>query len=168
LIGSNVRKEQPIANLRLRKAAVNNNAQISFINPRKYKFNYPLANNLSVAQQDMVAELSAVASAVYQLTGSAVPANIADAVSKPTVNETHAAIAKQLNDAKFATVLLGNIAHMHPQFSALRALAAAIASETGSTFGYLTDGCKCCWCMVGRVRFPRSWCRWCHGTGCLR
>jgi NADH-quinone oxidoreductase subunit G len=29
LIGSNVRKEQPIANLRLRKAAVNNNAQIS-------------------------------------------------------------------------------------------------------------------------------------------
>ena len=29
LVGSNVRKEQPIANLRLRKAAVNNNAQIS-------------------------------------------------------------------------------------------------------------------------------------------
>ena len=30
LIGSNVRKEQPIANLRLRKAVVNNNAQVSF------------------------------------------------------------------------------------------------------------------------------------------
>ncbi|MBE9568373.1 MAG: NADH-quinone oxidoreductase subunit NuoG [Proteobacteria bacterium] len=142
LIGSNVRKEQPIANLRLRKAVVNNNAQISFINTREYEFNYPLANNIAVAQQDLVAELASVASAVYQLTGHPVPENIADAVSKPTVTEAHASIAKQLSDAGSATVLLGNVAHMHPQFSALRALAAAIASETGSTFGYLTDGCN--------------------------
>jgi len=37
-------------------------------------------------------------------------------------------------------VLLGNTASMHPNFSALRALAEAIATETKSVFGYLSEG----------------------------
>ncbi len=139
-IGSNTRKEQPIANLRLRKAAVNNNAQISFLNPRKFVFNYPVANNISVCPQNMVAELAAVAAAVYALTGSKVPANIAVAIKTVNVDATHTAIAKQLKQAETATVILGNIASMHPQFSSLRALAHAVAKETDSCFGYLTDG----------------------------
>lgn len=142
LIGSNVRKEQPIANLRLRKATVNNNAQVSFINPRTYDFNYDVANNIAVAQQNMVAELAAVAAAVYQLCGGSAPATIADAVSSANVSDTHKAIAQQLSEADCATVLLGNIAAAHPQFSALRTLAESIAKATNSTFGYLTDGCN--------------------------
>ena len=142
LIGSNVRKEQPIANLRLRKAAVNNNAQISFVNPRQYDFNFPLANNISVAQQHMVAELAGIVAAVYQLSGNALPKNISAAVAKVAANESHKAIAKQLTDAEVASVILGNSAQMHPQFSVLRVLAEAIARETNSTFGYLTDGCN--------------------------
>ncbi len=142
LIGSNIRKEQPIANLRLRKAAVNNNAQISFVNPREYDFNFPVANNIFVAQQHMVAKLAAIAAAVYQLSGNALPKNISTAVSKVDVNDRHKTIAQQLNDAESSTVLLGNIAEMHPEFSALRVLAEAIAKETNSTFGYLTDGCN--------------------------
>ena len=142
LIGSNIRKEQPIANLRLRKATVNNEAKISFVNPRQYDFNFDVANNISVAQQNMVAELAAIAAASYKLSGNTVPANLADAVKGAKVNDSHEAIARQLSDAEAATVLLGNIASMHPQFSALRSLAEAIAKETNSTFGYLTDGCN--------------------------
>jgi len=142
LIGSNVRKEQPIANLRLRKAAVNNDAQISFINTREYEFNYPVANNISVAQQELVAELSAVAAAAYQLSGNSVPANLSAAIVAAEINDTHKMIAQQLTDAESATVLLGNIANMHPQFSALRVLAEAISTQTNSRFGYLTDGCN--------------------------
>ncbi len=142
LVGSNVRKEQPIANLRLRKATVNNNAKISFVNPRHYDFNFEVANNISVAQQHMVAELVAVAAAVYKLSGNSAPANLADAVKAAKMNDAHKAIAQQLTDAASATILLGNIANMHPQFSALRSLAEAIANETNSTFGYLTEGCN--------------------------
>ena len=142
LIGSNVRKEQPIANLRLRKATLNNNAKISFLNPRHYDFNYDVANNISVAQQNMVAELSAIAAAVYKLSGNSAPANLADAVKAAKVTDVHNEIAQQLSDARSATVLLGNIADMHPQLSALRALGEAIAKETNSTFGYLTEGCN--------------------------
>ena len=140
LVGSNVRKEQPIANLRLRKAAVNNNAQISFVNPRLYDFNYPVANNIAVAQQNMVTELAAIAAAAFKLSGNSAPASISDAVSKAKVGDSHKAIAQQLNDAASATVILGNIAGMHAQLSSLRVLADAIARETGSTLGYLTDG----------------------------
>ena len=138
LIGSNVRKEQPIANLRLRKAVVNNNAQVSFVNTREYDFNYPVANNISVAQQNLVAELVGIAAAAFQLTGSSAPTNIANA----TVKESHKEIAQQLKEAESATVILGNVAQMHPQFSTLRALTEMIAKETNSTFGYLTDGCN--------------------------
>jgi len=142
LVGSNVRKEQPIANLRLRKATVNNNAKISFVNPRHYAFNFDVANNISVAQQNMVAELAAIAAAAYKLSGNSAPANLADAVKSAKVSGTHKDIAQQLTDAESATVLLGNIANMHPQFSALRSLAEAIAKETSSSFGYLSEGCN--------------------------
>ena len=67
---------------------------------------------------------------------------MADAVKGAKVSDSHKAIAQQLSDAEAATVLLGNIASMHPQFSALRSLAEAIAKETNSVFGYLTDGCN--------------------------
>jgi NADH-quinone oxidoreductase subunit G len=142
LVGSNVRKEQPIANLRLRKAAVNHDAKIAFLNPRYYEFNFPVAQNLVVAQQSMVDELAAIAAAVYQLTGNTPPAAIAGIAAAATVSDQHKTIAQQLNDAENAGVILGNIAQMHPQFSAMRTLCAAIASETGSRFGYLTDGCN--------------------------
>ncbi len=142
LIGSNVRKEQPIANLRLRKAVVNNNAQISFLNSRHYDFNYPVANNLVVAQQHMAAELAGITAAVYQLSGNSLPKNISTVVSKAEVSDSHNAIAQQLMDAKSATVILGNSAQMHPQSSALRMLSELIAKQTNSTFGYLSDGCN--------------------------
>jgi NADH-quinone oxidoreductase subunit G len=142
LIGSNVRKEQPIANLRLRKAAVNNNAQVSFLNPRRYEFNFPVANSIAVAQQNMPAELLSIAAAVFQLSGNAAPKNLATSIAKAVIDESHKVIAQQLINAGNASVLLGNIAQMHPQFSALRATAAAIAKETSATFGYLSDGCN--------------------------
>jgi len=142
LIGSNVRKEQPIANLRLRKATVNNNAKISFINPRIYNFNYEVANNIAVAQQNMVAELAAVAAAAYQLSGNSAPANLSSVLGSAEISDSHKAIAQQLTDAESATVILGNIANMHPQLAALRALAEAIAKQTNSAFGYLTEGCN--------------------------
>ena len=47
LIGSNVRKEQPLAALRLRKASLKG-ANISFINPRVYPMNFDPQHNLSL------------------------------------------------------------------------------------------------------------------------
>jgi NADH-quinone oxidoreductase subunit G len=140
LVGSNTRKEQPIANHRLRKAAVNNKAQISFVNAKEFEFNFPLANNIAVAQQQLPHELAAIAAAVFADSGDALPPYIAGAVSLAAPNQAHRTIAQQLKQGENTTVLLGNQAAMHPSFAAIRALAQAIAVQTGSIFGYLSDG----------------------------
>ncbi|NNJ95885.1 MAG: NADH-quinone oxidoreductase subunit G [Gammaproteobacteria bacterium] len=140
LIGSHTRKEQPIINHRLRKAAVNKQAQISFINPRSFDANFPVANNISVAQQHLVHELAAVAAAAYALSGNPAPAYLADVVAKARPQPAHQSLVKQLQQGENSTVLVGSQAAMHPAYAAIRALAEAIAAQTGSIFGYLSDG----------------------------
>ncbi|MDH5611598.1 MAG: NADH-quinone oxidoreductase subunit NuoG [Gammaproteobacteria bacterium] len=140
LIGSNVRKDQPMISHRLRKAVVNNGAQISFINPRTYEFNFPVASNISVAQQRLVNELALIAAAAYKASKNAMAPHLKNILTglKPTVE--HKAIISQLKTAEKSTVLMGNLASMHPNSSVLRALAEAIAIETGSVLGYLSEG----------------------------
>lgn len=135
-----MRKEQPMISHRLRKAAVNNAAQISFVNSRAYEFNFPVASNISVAQQNLAAELALIAAAAYKASKNAMAAHLKKTLTglKPTVE--HKAIVSQLKTAGNSTVLLGNLAAMHPNYSALRALAEAIATETGSVLGYLSEG----------------------------
>jgi NADH-quinone oxidoreductase subunit G len=135
LIGSNVRKEQPIANHRLRKAAIKG-AAISFVNTKAFDMNFPVAANIVVAQQNLVRELAAIAAAAYRISGQKAPASIA----KVKPGAEHNALVKQLSEAENSTVLLGNLAAMHPSFSSLRALAHMIAQQTGSVFGYLSEG----------------------------
>jgi len=140
LIGSNVRKEQPMISHRLRKAAVNNVAQISFVNPRAYEFNFPVASNISVAQQNLAAELALIAAAAYKASKNTMAPQLKKMLTglKPSVE--HKSIVSQLKSAESSTVLLGNLAIMHPNYAALRALAEAIATETGSVLGYLSEG----------------------------
>jgi len=140
LVGSNPRKEQPIINHRLRKAVVNKQAQISFINPRLFDANFPVANAITVAQQHLAHELAAVAAGAFAASGQTAPPYIADIVSKATPSETHKKLVQQLQQGENTTVLLGSQAAMHPSFAAIRALAEAIAAQTGSLFGYLSDG----------------------------
>ena len=134
LIGSNVRKEQPLAGLRLRKAALKG-ADISFVNPRVYPMHFDTMANIGAAPRDMLLHVLAIAVASdckqEVVTRIAVQANVTD---------EHRAIAKSLKDAENAIVLLGNSAVIHPDFASIRALASCIAKDTGATFGYLPEG----------------------------
>ncbi len=139
LIGSNVRKQQPIIAHRLRKATLNNAAHISFVNPRVYDFHFPVASNIAVAQQQLSAELALIAAAAFKASANDVPDHLKKALSglKPKVE--HKAMVSQLKEGENTTVLLGDLANMHPDFSVLRVLAEAIATQTNSVFGYLTE-----------------------------
>jgi len=134
LIGSNVRKEQPLAALRLRKASLKG-APISFINPRVYEMNFEPAHNIGAAPREMFLHTLAVA----------VACDCKDEVitrisPEAKVTDEHRAIAAQLKDADNAVVLLGNLSVMHPNYSDLRAIAACIAKTTGAVLGYLPEG----------------------------
>ena len=55
-------------------------------------------------------------------------------------DDAQSRIANSLKDADNAMVLLGCVAGNHAAYSAVRALAAAIADETGATIGFVTRG----------------------------
>ncbi len=139
LIGSNIRKEQPILNHRLRKAALRG-CQVSAINMIDYAFNYDLANKLVVSPNHMLDECLGVLKALVDETGASVPQSITDKLAGITVSESHKAIAESLNDVENSAVFFGLGANSHQASSQLRTIAGLIASISNSKLGYLSEG----------------------------
>jgi NADH-quinone oxidoreductase subunit G len=136
VIGSNPRKDQPIIGHRLRKAAVAG-AQVMFVNPIDYEFLFDVHAKVVVPPSQMVANLAAIAACFPE---AAVADAVRAAIAAANPDESHRAMAQALQAADKATVLLGNVATAHPQFSTIKALAAAIAAASGAVLGILTDG----------------------------
>jgi NADH-quinone oxidoreductase subunit G len=138
LIGSNVRKDQPIINHRLRKAALHG-ASVMALNPIDYDFNFPLQTKSIVAPDMMPMELASVLKALIDSSNEDVDQQIKQSIDKAIVNDVHRTIADNLVDADDAIVLLGNLATAHPQFSLLSSLAGLIAKLSDSKLGYLSE-----------------------------
>ena len=137
-IGGNPRKDQPIIGHRLRKAAVAG-AQVMFVNPVDYEFLFDVHAQAVVPPSQMTATLAAIAACFPDAAGKATEA-VRDAISAAAPDDTHRNMAQALQAADKATVLLGNVAMAHPQFSLIKALAGVIAAASGATLGVLTDG----------------------------
>ena len=139
LIGSYTRKDQPIINHHLRKAA-RAGAKISAINSVDYEFNYTLSANVITHPVDMASELAGVLKALVEVSGKTAPAAVTDVVNNAIATDAHKIIASDLHSSDNAAVLIGLHAIANPQFSAIRSLANAIAELSGATLGYLTAG----------------------------
>jgi len=134
LVGSNLRKEQPIANHRLRKAVLAG-ADVCAVNPVDYEFNYPLAHTIVTPPSAMASALGAIAKA---LSGGG-DAELDGLLGEVDVEAAARAIADRLRDAKKGTVLLGGLAAANPDYAALCYLAGRIADLSGAALGYLPD-----------------------------
>ncbi|MGB1109054.1 MAG: NADH-quinone oxidoreductase subunit NuoG [Gammaproteobacteria bacterium] len=131
LVGSNLRKEQPILNHRLRKAA-KAGAAISSVNPAAFDLTMPMANELIASPAAMVAELAGIATALgVELPQWAGDINPSDA---------QRAVADSLKSGAPAAVILGEIALGSAHGAEMRSLARAISDAAGASFGYLTPG----------------------------
>ena len=135
VIGSNLRREVPILAHRVRKAA-RSGAKVSFANSREHEYFFDVWASLSGA--GLVSMLAGVA--VAAADGKKLPEAIVDLCHGIQPGDGHKKIAESLKDSKQGLVLLGNIAGRHRAFSAVRALAAAIAKTTGCDLGYLSEG----------------------------
>jgi len=135
LVGSHVRKEQPLIAHRFRKAFRHHQVKISAVNPRKFNWRFKTSNELISSAEGMVGNLAGIAKAV-----GADQANVSALINGASVGESHKAVAEELKTAgEAATIFIGNIAAQHPQFSVLRALSNAIAKQTGATLAYLPE-----------------------------
>ncbi|MGB5743526.1 MAG: NADH-quinone oxidoreductase subunit NuoG, partial [Sedimenticolaceae bacterium] len=141
LVGSWLRKDQPMLNHRVRQSQIDG-AQAMAINPVAYDFNYELDVDIVCVPSAMTTELAGVAAALG-----------ADTLGIPVApDQAHRAIADSLKNAEQGSLLLGTAAMMHPDFSLLRALGSAIAAAAGVTLGFVGCGSNDCgaW-MAGAV-----------------
>ena len=135
IAGSNIRKEAPILAHRLRKAAVGG-AKVCFANSDVYDYYFKVAEYL--AGRGLVEQLAGIAVAAAQ--GKKLTPAVTDLCKGVKADKQQKRIAANLKDATHGLVLLGNIAGRHKAFSAVRALAASIASTTGTRLGFLSEG----------------------------
>jgi len=135
LIGSNVRKDQPLVGLRLRKATLRGGV-VGALNPVDFDFNFATAATCVVRPSAMVGALAGVARGIGASAGGAAGRLIAAA--QP--DEAQSGLAELLRRDGPKAVLLGPLALAHPDFSLLRELAAAIAQASGASLGFLPEG----------------------------
>ncbi len=138
LIGSNIRKEQPLLGQRLRIAA-RRGAQIMALNPVDYDFAFPLAQRAITDPGRLPTALAAVAKALVELKGASLreaPAWFAGMTPDPWARE----MAHALAQGKRVAVLLGSLAAGHPQSAMLRAFADCVAELVDASLGLLAEG----------------------------
>jgi NADH-quinone oxidoreductase subunit G len=132
VVGSNIRKDQPLMAQRLRQA-VRNGGKLSALNTQAYDWAMPVAHTMTADTTYWVQALADVAVAVGAITGAAAPA------AGNSHNPQAQAIAKSLTGGERKAILLGNAAAHHPQAASLLSLANWIGAQTGATVGYLGE-----------------------------
>jgi NADH-quinone oxidoreductase subunit G len=134
VIGSNLRPEMPMLAHRIRKAAVKHGAKVAFLNPRRFEYLFPVA--AYGLAQDLPGELAAVVRAAAAAAARPVP----DGVRAAHINDGHQALAAALSSGTRRAVILGALAQRHPDYSEIRALAAALAALSGASVGVIAEG----------------------------
>lgn len=146
LVGSNIRKEQPLLALRLRTAvhrpaAGGKGARISIINPLAYQQNFATETSLAVGAE-LPVYLAGVAAQLAKTSAVRLPSEIKKWVksTKSMVTDC-AAIAHSLREAAAnGVVLIGALAQQHEDASVLRGIAQWICQTTGNRLAILTPG----------------------------
>ncbi len=135
LVGCNLRKELPLAAVRLRKSTFM--GKVAVINQQDYAFNFKLAVKQIVTADQFSNELAAVLKAASEdkLDGS-----WTKLLADVEVTEAHQKTADLLCNSSEAAIILGAVAQAHPQFNTLRCLAKQLASITGASYGVISAG----------------------------
>ena len=139
LVGSWIRKDQPIAAHRIRKAALKG-AKIMTVNPVDYDFNFPVEESLISSPAKMVNSLAGITKALLGLTGLSAPQGLESLLNNITANDAHLDIAKHLHSGENSSVLIGTQAMLQPQLADIRSLCNVISELSSSKLGYLSLG----------------------------
>lgn len=135
LIGSDIRREQPLGCHRIRKASLRG-AKVMSLNPINYDFNFDLTSKLIVPSNDIPKVLTGIAKALAVKNANEIDSYL----SKVTPTKEETAIADHLLENDNGILLLGNHAVNHPQATLIRALVEEIAFECNMQTGCLTEG----------------------------
>jgi NADH-quinone oxidoreductase subunit G len=134
VVGSFLRKEQPLLAQRLRQA-VRKGAQVSMVHAVADDWLMPIANTLAVAPSQLVRALGEVVVAAARRVDREVPTALAGI----DPGDTAQGIVRSLASGERRAILLGNYAEQHADASQILALAQLLGELTGAKVGCLTE-----------------------------
>ena len=138
LVGGNLRLEQPILSHRLRKAALNNNAEVASVSHQSGQYNFPLIADLSGTAEQLTNDLAAIAQVAAEQSGRGLSSRLTLLLEASKPSKAHEKIAASLTRGEQAAIVVGLQALSSPHFSIIQELCEAIASSTGASLGYLS------------------------------
>jgi len=133
VVGSFLRKDQPLLAQRLRQA-VKKGARVVLVHAVDDDSRIPYAQTMVAAPSQWTRALGGIVVAAAQAAGKPVPPELAGI----PVTEPARAIAQTLLSGKNTAILLGSAAQHHPLASQIAALAQALGEITGANVGTLT------------------------------
>lgn len=131
LVGADIQREQPIAALRIRKAALKG-ALVAAINPVDYAFNFNLSAKHIVAPHLLLKTLVALAKALG--------VDLDVDMSTVVVDEQLNVLAQALQGKQKVAILIGALALHDPRAADIRYVLQKIAQQCGAEVGLMTDG----------------------------
>jgi NADH-quinone oxidoreductase subunit G len=134
LIGSTLRKEQPLLATRFR-AAVKRGAQLNVLHSVDSDLLMRVANKSISKPEDLAAALGAVVKVLAEIKNARLPGEVENAVANVAISNDARAIAASLAAKESTGVFLGHYAQQHPQATTLHVLAQEIARLAGGVFG---------------------------------
>ncbi|WP_199153599.1 NADH-quinone oxidoreductase subunit NuoG [Chromobacterium sp. ASV23] len=134
VVGSSLRKEQPLLAARLR-ASVKKGSELNIIHVADDNLLTKINGKLIVSPLALVNALSQVLKAVAEIKSGSTEIDL----SSVEVSEQARRIAASLTGAETASIVLGNVAQHHPAYSQLLSLAQEIARLSGARFGILAE-----------------------------
>lgn len=140
LVGSDIQREQPLAAVRLRKAA-NMGTQIFDINPVEFDFNFVLSERIIPEHGKLVSGLVEILAALSrQVPNIPVPAATQNLIESVQPSPAAERIAAALVKANEGVLLLGELACNAPDAMSIQYFVQTIASMTNLTVGTLSSG----------------------------
>lgn len=138
LVGSFLRKDQPLLASRIRQA-VKRGAQANVVHSADDDLLMKLSSKAIVTPAEMVTTLAQILQALAAEKKSAIDSSVQALLQGVTATATAQAIAGSLATGERSVILLGNFAQQHPQAAQLQLLAQQIAALCNAKFGFLGE-----------------------------
>jgi NADH-quinone oxidoreductase subunit G len=142
LVGSDIRKEQPMIAHRLRKATLHG-SKVFAVSPCEMDFNFECQQNVVCSHANMIQGLLDVIQAVavdHPKAAVLLPPSLVKLLEGVTPSEAAKATAQGLKGKSKVSVIMGQYGAMHPQAHQVYALSRWLAHLLDATWGEMSAG----------------------------
>lgn len=139
IIGSHIRKEQPLIAHRIRTAYLNG-AVVNEINPMDFKNSFEVAMKALTPISQLPRALAGVVKELYTLRQQAIPTFLANILNEVVATEQEKLIAQHIHNGKKVVICVGNLALTQQNASLIRVLTEQLAQSVNANIVWLYEG----------------------------